>query len=65
MGNNNSIDMRWCEEDLVLERFNSKSPYRQGEPTVQEIREVFEQYVPSVPNIVTPVPYDIIRRPVF
>ncbi len=28
-----NIDMRWCEEDLVLERFNSKSPYRQGEPT--------------------------------
>ncbi|MEK6923531.1 MAG: hypothetical protein AABW84_02460 [Nanoarchaeota archaeon] len=59
----NEIDMRWYEEDLVLKRYSATSPYRQGEPTINELREELDKYVNSVPNLVTLAQFDVIRQP--
>ena len=55
-------DMRWCVEDLVLERFSTTSPYRQGELNIEELRAELDKFrINSIPNLVTLAPYDIIK----
>jgi len=56
---------QWYEEDLTFRHLAGVLPYKQGEPTTEEIEKELNKFIPSsVPNLTALSQFDI-RQPVF